>query len=96
LHLIEAPYTQATQLIELGCQCIYVETGSGDHLHRSVLHRAIQSLQEGDVLVVGDGDRLSRNALHTDILVRRIHAQGATLQLLGPNRDLTPIGETDT
>ncbi len=90
-HLIEAPYTQATRLIALGCACLFIETGSGDHLDRPVLHRAIRTLDDGDTLVVGDGDRLSRNELQMDILVHRIQAQGATVQLLGPDDEVTPI-----
>lgn len=78
----EAPFKQVTLLIEDGCQAIYIETSSGDHLERPVLHRAMESLRQGDVLVVGDSDRLSRNLLQTDIIMRRLQQKGATLYLL--------------
>lgn len=83
----EAPFTQVTLLIEDGCQAIYIETSSGDHLGRPILHRAVESLRQGDVLVVGDSDRLSRNVLQTDIIMRRLQQQGATLSLLAVNGD---------
>jgi hypothetical protein len=43
------------------------------------------------VIVVADGDRLSRNELQTEILVRRIGARGATLRLLGPQDELLEL-----
>ncbi|PYE53861.1 recombinase family protein [Deinococcus yavapaiensis] len=96
LRLMQQPYMQATKLIAVGCQSIYIEMSSGDHLARPVLHRAIAGLEPGDVLIVGDGDRLSRNELQTDILLRRIHAKGATLQLLDANDELLPVVPIDT
>jgi DNA invertase Pin-like site-specific DNA recombinase len=89
------PYTQVTRLIAAGCTALYIEVSSGDHLDRPVLHRAIEDLQTGDVIVVADGDRLSRNELQTEILVRRIGARGATLRLLGPQDELLELPPGD-
>lgn len=89
---LEAPFTQVTLLLAAGCQAIYIETSSGDHLERPVLHRAVESLRPGDVLVVGDSDRLSRNLMQTDILLGRLHQKGATLQLLEPEDRAPPVG----
>lgn len=91
VDLLEPPFTQATRLISAGCQAIYIETSSGDHLTRPVLHRAVESLRPGDTLLVGDSDRLSRNELQTEILLRRIHVQQASLQLLGPEDEVLAL-----
>lgn len=83
----QAPFTQVTDLVLAGCEAIYIETGSGDHLARPVLHRAVESLRRGDVLVVGDGDRLSRNLVQTDIIVGRLEQKGATLRFLAVDEE---------
>ena len=96
VQLLEPPFTQATRLITAGCQVIYIETSSGDHLHRPVLHRAVESLRPGDVFLVGDSDRLSRNDLQTEILLGRIHRQQASLHLLGPEDEVLVVSSGDT
>lgn len=95
LALLQEPYTQATRLIAAGCQCVFIETGSGDHLDRPVLHRAIDALQPGDVLLVGNSDRLSRSVLQTDILVGRLERRGATLRLLDADDAVVPFVASD-
>lgn len=95
LHLPRAPYAQVTRLIAAGCQSIFIETSSGDHLDRPVLHRAIDTLQPGDVLIVGNGDRLSRGSFQTDILQRRIQEKGAVLQLLDADDTPLPIAPSE-
>ncbi|MEF2278741.1 recombinase family protein [Deinococcus sp. YIM 134068] len=86
IQVLEAPFAQVTRLIADGCQAVYIETSSGDHLERPVLHRAVESLRRGDVLVVGDSDRLSRNLFQTDIILGRLQQKGATLHLLEVDR----------
>ncbi|SMB84629.1 recombinase family protein [Deinococcus hopiensis] len=87
-ELLELPFTQATRLMTAGCQVIYIEMSSGDHLQRPVLHRAVESLRPSDVLLVSDSDRLSRNDLQMEILLRRIRVQQASLHLLGPEGEV--------
>ncbi|GAA5448115.1 hypothetical protein Ddep01_01875 [Deinococcus depolymerans] len=76
------PLTQIRELLAAGCQAVYVDNNSGDHLERPVLHRAIESLRPGDTLILQNRDRLSRNPAQTGILLGRVTAQGAQAQFL--------------
>jgi DNA invertase Pin-like site-specific DNA recombinase len=82
LRALEAPFVQATRLIAAGCESIFIEASSGDHLDRPVLHRAIDSLKRGDVFIVEDEERLSRNDAQTALLQWRIQQKEATLRFL--------------
>ncbi|MCD0162715.1 recombinase family protein [Deinococcus sp. 6YEL10] len=76
------PLTQIRELLAAGCQAVYIDQNSGDHLERPTLHRAIESLRPGDTLVTQNGDRLSRNPAQTAILLGRVAAQGADVRFL--------------
>lgn len=76
------PITQIKELLSAGCQSIFIDNNSGDHLERPVLHRAIESLRPGDTLIMQNRDRLSRNATQTTILLGRVAQQGADARFL--------------
>ena len=52
---------QVKALREAGCKRIYEESASGGRWDRPELHRALDQLREGDILVVWKLDRLSRS-----------------------------------
>src|SRR6516165_9013821 len=52
---------QVKALKEAGCKRIYQENASGGRWDRPELHRALDQLRRGDVLVVWKLDRLSRS-----------------------------------
>ena len=52
---------QAKELKRAGCKRIFEESASGGRWDRPELHRALDQLQEGDVLIVWKLDRLSRS-----------------------------------
>ena len=54
-------HAQVKALKEAGCKRIYQEKASGGRWDRPELHRALDHLREGDVLVVWKLDRLSRS-----------------------------------
>src|SRR3546814_12500133 len=59
---------QIAQLTDAGCVKIYREKISGANAERPQIKRAIGALDEGDVLMVTETDRLARNTrdlLHT-------------------------------
>jgi hypothetical protein len=52
---------QVKALREGGCKRIFEESASGGRWDRPELHRALDQLREGDILVVWKLDRLSRS-----------------------------------
>ncbi|MFB9994996.1 recombinase family protein [Deinococcus oregonensis] len=90
-HVLDSPFPQAARLIAAGCQAVWVETSRGDHLNRPVLHRTIDLLRSGDVLVVEDLDRLSSNPMHLNILLRRLEERQASLNVLSFEDELVPV-----
>lgn len=52
---------QVRALRQAGCERIFEEKASGGRWDRPELHRALEQLREGDVLVVWKLDRLSRS-----------------------------------
>src|ERR1700736_6541548 len=52
---------QVKALKEAGCKRIFEENASGSRWDRPELHRALDQLREGDILVVWKLDRLSRS-----------------------------------
>ena len=52
---------QAKELKRAGCKRIFEESVSGGRWDRPELHRALDQLREGDVLIVWKLDRLSRS-----------------------------------
>ncbi|THF68861.1 hypothetical protein E7T06_14430 [Deinococcus sp. Arct2-2] len=90
-HGLDSPLPQAARLIAAGCRAVFVEMSRGDHLNRPVLHRTIDLLRSGDVLVVEDLDRLSSNPLHLNIILRRLEDRQASLNVLSFEDELVPV-----
>lgn len=84
---------QAEALRAAGAERIYAETASGGSWHRPELHRALDQLRSGDVVVVTRLDRLSRSLKDLLTLLERIEAAGAGFRSLNEAVDTTtPAG----
>jgi DNA invertase Pin-like site-specific DNA recombinase len=71
------PAAQVRALKEIGCGRIFKETASGGRWDRPELHRALDQLRTGDVLVVWKLDRLSRSLKDLLMILERIKSAGA-------------------
>jgi DNA invertase Pin-like site-specific DNA recombinase len=71
------PAAQVRALKELGVERIFTETASGGRWDRPELHRALDQLRAGDVLVVWKLDRLSRSLKDLLLILERVQAAGA-------------------
>jgi DNA invertase Pin-like site-specific DNA recombinase len=84
---------QIKELKEAGCKSIYEENASGGRWDRPDLHRALDQLREGDVLVVWKLDRLSRSLKDLLHILDKINNAGAGFRSLTENVDTTtPAG----
>jgi DNA invertase Pin-like site-specific DNA recombinase len=84
---------QIKELKEAGCKSIYEENASGGRWDRPELHRALDQLREGDVLVVWKLDRLSRSLKDLLHILDKINNAGAGFRSLTENVDTTtPAG----
>ncbi len=68
------------------------EVWSGADRHRPGLDAAIATLREGDVFLAYALDRVSRNQLDTAIILDRIEAAGATLELVTEDFERSATG----
>ena len=68
---------QVKALRQAGCKRIFEEKASGGRWDRPELHRALQHLREGDVLVVWKLDRLSRSLKDLLHIMGRVREAGA-------------------
>lgn len=88
--------TTAAQVQELkraGCKRIYQENASGGRWDRPELHKALEQLRDGDVLVVWKLDRLSRSLKDMLIMLEKITEAGAGFRSLTESIDTTvPAG----
>lgn len=76
-----------------GCERIYQETASGGRWDRPELHRILDHLRPGDVLVVWKLDRLSRSLRDVVLLMERLAAAQAGFRSLTEAIDTTtPAG----
>ncbi|MFA7105626.1 MAG: recombinase family protein [Dysgonamonadaceae bacterium] len=84
---------QATALRGVGCERIYTEKASGGRWTRPELHRALEQLRPGDVLVVWKLDRLSRSLKDLLHIMERVEAAGAGFRSITEAIDTTtPAG----
>ena len=84
---------QANALAEAGAERVYTETASGGRWDRPELHRMIDQLRPGDVVVVTRLDRLSRSLKDLLTILERIEAAEAGFRSLAENVDTTtPAG----
>ncbi|HUS08313.1 MAG TPA: recombinase family protein [Bryobacteraceae bacterium] len=84
----------AIQVAALGCERIFREKASGGRWDRPELHRLLDQLRKGDVLVVWKLDRLSRSLRDVLTIMERLGESGAGLRSLTEAIDTTtPAGQ---
>lgn len=84
---------QIAALTAAGCERIFQEKASGGRWDRPELHRLLEHLRKGDVLVVWKLDRLSRSLKDVLSLMERINQAGAGFRSLTEAIDTTtPAG----
>jgi DNA invertase Pin-like site-specific DNA recombinase len=84
---------QVRALRAAGCRRIFEEAASGGRWDRPELHRLLDQLREGDVVVVWKLDRLSRSLKDVLHIMERIAAAGAGFRSLTESVDTTtPAG----
>jgi DNA invertase Pin-like site-specific DNA recombinase len=84
---------QVRALRAAGCRKIFEEAASGSRWDRPELHRLLDQLRKGDVVVVWKLDRLSRSLKDVLHVMERIAAAGAGLRSLTESVDTTtPAG----
>jgi len=81
---------QIAALKAAGCELIFQEKASGGRWDRPELHRLLEQLRKGDVVVVWKLDRLSRSLKDVLILMEKIDQAGADF------RSLTEVIDTTT
>ena len=85
--------SQVTVLKKAGCERIYREKGSGGRWDRPELHRLLEQLRKGDVLVVWKLDRLSRSLRDVLTIMERVGEAKAGFRSLTEAIDTTtPAG----
>jgi DNA invertase Pin-like site-specific DNA recombinase len=80
---------QVRALRAAGCQKIFEEAASGARWDRPELHRLLDQLREGNVVVVWKLDRLSRSLKDVLHVMERIAAAGAGFRSLTESVDTT-------
>jgi DNA invertase Pin-like site-specific DNA recombinase len=70
-----------------GCKRVFEKKASGGRWDRPQLHRALEQLREGDVLVVWKLDRLSRSLKDLLQIVEKVSDAGAGFQA-SPRRSI--------
>ena len=84
---------QVRALRAAGCRRIFEEAASGGRWDRPELHRLLDQLREGDIVVVWKLDRLSRSLKDVLHVMERIAAAGAGFRSLTESIDTTtPAG----
>jgi len=79
----------AAHSLKAGCKRIFEEKASGGRWDRPELHRALEHLREGDVLVVWKLDRLSRSLKDLLHIMERVREAGAGFRSLTEAVDTT-------
>src|SRR5258705_10485839 len=80
---------QVAALKKAGCDRIFREKASGGRWDRPELHRLLDHLRKGDVLVVARLDRLSRSLRDVLLVMERIQESNAGFMSLGESHDKT-------
>jgi|ERR1700677_1403354 len=83
---------QFSALQNSGCLEIYQETASGGRWERPELHRLLNQLRKGDVVVVWKLDRLSRSLKDVLHIMEKIDQKGAGFKSLTESIDTTTSG----
>lgn len=84
---------QRRALKQAGCERIFEEVASGGRWNRPELHRLLDQLRKGDVVVVWKLDRLTRSLKDLLLILERINDGSAGFRSLTENVDTTiPAG----
>ena len=84
---------QIKALKNANVQKLYDEFGSGGRWNRPILHKMIEQLRDGDVVVVWKLDRLSRSLKDLLVIMEQIDKAGAGFRSLTESIDTTtPAG----
>ena len=83
---------QVKALREAGCKRIFEESASGGRWDRPELHRALDHLRNGDVLVVWKLDRLSRSLKDLLHILEKITEAGGGFRSITEHVDTTTSG----
>ncbi len=73
---------QEDQLIDAGCELIFLERVSGTSKNKPELQRLLSELQDGDELVCVSIDRLGRSTQQVLSLVNKLEEMGVGLTVL--------------
>jgi DNA invertase Pin-like site-specific DNA recombinase len=79
-------------LKEAGCERTFTETASGGRWDRPELHKLLDQLRDGDVVVVWKLDRLSRSLLDVLKIMEKIEKAKAGFHSITENIDTTSPG----
>ncbi len=80
---------QHDALTEAGCERLYTDQASGGRWDRPELHKLLDGLREGDIVVVWKLDRLSRSLKDLLVLLERIEEAGAGFKSITEAIDTT-------
>jgi DNA invertase Pin-like site-specific DNA recombinase len=83
---------QIAALKSSGCELIFQEKASGGRWNRPELHRLLEQLRKGDVLVVWKLDRLSRSLKDVLLLMEKVEQANAGFRSLTEVIDTTSLG----
>lgn len=84
---------QKEKLVEAGCDEIILETYTGTKVDRPKFTKLVESLEEGDTLVVTKLDRFARTADEGVALVKELLARGVSVHILNMGLiENTPTG----
>lgn len=86
---------QGVALKAAGCERIFREKASGGRWDRPELHRLLDQLRKGDVLVVWKLDRLSRSLRDVLTIMERLGDSGAGFRSLRSDRHDHSGGKND-
>ena len=83
---------QTDALTQAGCNKIFKDVESGSKIDRNGLDEALNSLREGDTLVVWKLDRLGRLLKHLIEVITQLHKQNIAFKNLQENIDTKSPG----
>lgn len=90
----QRPELQIDALTKAGCDSIYSDCASGATSHRVQLDLMMDTVVDGDVVVVWKLDRLGRSVANLVDLVEKLGAKGVGFRSLTENMDTTSAGGT--
>lgn len=85
---------QEKTLRENGAQTIFFESFTGTKKHRPELDKLMNTLQEGDTLVVTKLDRIARSTIHGINIIEELLNKGVIINILNMGKfDNSPAGK---